>query len=82
MITSMTVLQLSVPDMLRGRVMGIHTIGYSLIPLGGLFVGALTEELGAAAAVLAGCTVYLLVIAALWLGGREVRGLSGDALAR
>ncbi len=82
MITSMTVLQLSVPDTLRGRVMGIHTIGYSLIPLGGLFVGALTEELGAAAAVLAGCTVYLLVIAALWLGSREVRGLSGEALAR
>ena len=46
MIISMTVLQLKVPDALRGRVMGIHTIGYSLVPLGGLFLGGLADTVG------------------------------------
>ena len=31
------------PDELRGRVMGIHTIGFSLPPLGGLWLGATSE---------------------------------------
>lgn len=43
LISSMTVLQLRVPQELRGRVMGIHGITFSLIPLGGLFVGALAS---------------------------------------
>ena len=35
LITSMTVMQLRVPEELRGRVMGIHAITFSLISLGG-----------------------------------------------
>jgi MFS family permease len=80
MITSMTVLQLEVPDHLRGRVMGIHTIGYSLMPLGGLFVGTLAEYTGAAVAVAAGSTIYLLAILAIALAVREVRDLDGQRL--
>ncbi len=80
MITSMTVLQLEVPDQLRGRVMGIHTIGYSLMPLGGLFVGALAEHTGAPIAVAVGSTIYLLAILAIALAVREVRDLDGQRL--
>ena len=43
LISSMTVMQLNVPEQLRGRVMGLHGITYSLIPLGGLLAGFLAE---------------------------------------
>jgi len=82
MISSMTVMQLAVPDALRGRVMGIHSITFSLIPLGGLVLGPLAEIVSAPVAVLSGATVVLLSIVGfsicfrrLWsLNGRE-RGL-------
>ena len=38
-VTSMTLVQLAVPDGLRGRVMSIYSICFSLIPLGGLLGG-------------------------------------------
>ncbi len=80
MITSMTVLQLTVPDSLRGRVMGIHTIGYSLMPLGGLLIGSAADAVGAGLAVLAGSSVYLLVTITLWAGSGAVRQLNGRVL--
>ncbi len=80
MITSMTVMQLMVPDSLRGRVMGIHTIGYSLVPLGGLFMGALADSLGAGSAVLAGGVVYLVAIAFTAFRQRGLLTLDGRAL--
>jgi MFS family permease len=80
MITSMTVLQLEVPDHLRGRVMGIHTIGYSLMPLGGLFIGALAEHTGATVAVMTGSSIYLLIIVLIGLGVSEIRNLNGRRL--
>ena len=38
-VTSMTLMQLAVPDGLRGRVMGLYSICFSLIPLGVLLGG-------------------------------------------
>ncbi len=80
MIISMTVLQLEVPDALRGRVMGIHTIGYSLAPLGGLFLGALADSLGAGWAVITGSGIYLLAIAMTTLAKPTIRNLDGRTL--
>jgi predicted MFS family arabinose efflux permease len=66
-ISTMTALQLRVPDALRGRVMGIHGITFSLIPLGGLLGGAIAAvtdvrvALALSAAVLA---VIVLTVAA------------------
>ncbi|HEY5679504.1 MAG TPA: MFS transporter [Pseudomonadales bacterium] len=77
MISSMAVLQLVVPDDLRGRVMGIHAIGYSLIPLGGLFMGALAEAAGPALAVLIGCCVFGFAIAGVAMTSTTIRGLDG-----
>jgi MFS family permease len=78
MVTSMGVMQLDVPDHLRGRVMGIHAIGYSLIPLGGLFLGGLTEWAGAGFALTTGCLIYLLVTLAAGLRNPLIRDWSGE----
>lgn len=77
MISSMTVMQLTVPDRLRGRVMGIHTMGFSLMPLGGLLLGALVERLGAAPAVWIGSGVYLAVVAWVAVARPVIRSLDG-----
>ncbi|GIT60074.1 MAG: hypothetical protein Ct9H300mP19_20220 [Dehalococcoidia bacterium] len=37
-VVAMTVLQLRVPEHMGGRVMGIYTITFSFIPLGGVWV--------------------------------------------
>jgi MFS family permease len=78
MIISMTILQMRVPDELRGRVMGIHTMGYSLMPLGGLFLGALAERTGAGPAVLYAAGVYLLVVVAVWSSKSSLRRLTNQ----
>lgn len=80
MVSSMTVMQLKVPDHLRGRVMGIHTMGFSLMPLGGLWLGALAERLGAAPAVWVGSGIYLITIAWIGLRKRVIRELDGRDL--
>jgi len=80
MIVSMTAMQLIVPDGLRGRVMGIHTIGYSLVPLGGLFLGALADSLGAGLALVAGGSIYLIAIGITTLTHRGIRNMDGGAL--
>jgi MFS family permease len=80
MIVSMTVMQLLVPDALRGRVMGIHTIGYSLVPLGGLFLGTLADNIGAGPAIVAGGLIYLAAIAITSFGKSDIRNMDGSAL--
>lgn len=81
MIMSMTVLQLQVPDLLRGRVMGLHGITYSLMPLGGLVVGALAALTGEPAAIAVAAGGLLLIV--VWLAVREhaVRHIAGSNLA-
>lgn len=53
-----TVLQLNLPDQLRGRVLGLYGLTWSLVPLGGTIGGTVAELTGAPAAVaLGGCLV-------------------------
>ena len=51
---------MAVPEALRGRVMGVFSLTYSLIPLGGLQVGILSDRLGAPVAVAIGGGVVVL----------------------
>ena len=81
LIGSMTVLQLTVPDQLRGRVMGIHTISFNLIPLGGLFLGVTAEFAGAAGAVFIGSGIFLFSIAGVAIVSRSVRDLDGTIIS-
>ena len=82
LITSMTTMQLTVPDQLRGRVMGIHTMGYSLLPLGGLFLGSLTEFTNAVTAVFTGSFLYLVLIVLVLVGISNMRNLRFSNLSQ
>jgi MFS family permease len=79
MISSMTALQLEVPDALRGRVMGFHSITYSLMPLGGLVLGALADAASPALAVVLGASAYLACVAAVAWRRPSIRGLVAQA---
>ena len=77
LVSSMTVMQLAVPDRLRGRVMGIHGICFSLIPLGGLLGGAVANATSppVAAALNAGLLgVVVVLVAATQPSVRRLRG--------
>ena len=52
MVGAMSLLQLNVPEILRGRVMGIHTITFSLMSAGALFLGILAEIFSSSVAVI------------------------------
>ncbi|MBF2759230.1 MAG: MFS transporter [Ectothiorhodospiraceae bacterium AqS1] len=58
-VMTMIVLQQNVPGHLRGRVMGLHGIGFTLIMLGGVFSGGMAALLHPAAAVLIGSIILL-----------------------
>ena len=48
------ILQVNLPDQLRGRVMGIYGLTWELMPVGGMIAGAIAEYAGAPAAVVVG----------------------------
>ncbi len=81
MITSMTVMQLEVPDALRGRVMGIHSITYSLMPLGGLLLGAIANQTSVVAAVAFGASAFLLFTLTVAATRPAIRAIDGKVLA-
>jgi len=51
MTTINTILQVNLPDQLRGRVMGIFGLTWDLMPVGGMIAGAIAEYAGAPVAV-------------------------------
>ncbi len=87
MISSMTMLQLAVPERLRGRVMGIHSMGYSLIPLGGLFLGWLSVTTTAPQAIMLSNGLLIAILVLFGTGSTTIRqldrtNLSGDDSAK
>lgn len=78
-ISSMTALQMRVPDALRGRVMGIHTITFSMMPLGGLLGGALASATSVPIAVAIGAGVIAVVVVVIALTQPALRNLEGGA---
>lgn len=79
LITSMTALQLFVPDALRGRVMSLHGITFSLISLGALFSGGLATYIGAPGAVAVGAGVVVVSVLVVWVMQPAIRGLAPPA---
>ena len=75
LILSTTALQVEVPEALRGRVMGIHGITYSLMPMGALLTGALAVEFGAPGGLLAVLAVYLVLLGLFTVLAPNVRRL-------
>ena len=80
-VTSMTLMQLAVPDALRGRVMGIYSICFSLVPLGGLLGGVVAAATSPpfAAALNAGMLAAVVVVVAVTQP--SIRRLDGRATA-
>jgi MFS family permease len=67
MTTANTVVQVVVPDQLRGRVMSIWMLDQGLGPVGALVAGASTEIMGAPnTATWMGAAVILLAVGAAW----------------
>ena len=75
MITVMSTLQLLVPNELRGRVMGIYGMTWSLLPLGAMQAGLIAEYTSAALAVGVGGAAVILFALGMTLASREVREL-------
>ena len=79
MITVMTTLQMLVPDELRGRVMGIYGMTWSLLPLGAMQAGAIAEYTSAPFAVALGGAAVILFAVGMAAGNRQVRTLGVHA---
>ena len=78
MISSMTVLQLRVPTELRGRVMGIYAMTFSLIAVGGLLTGGVAQLVNASFAVAASATVILTIMVLVTITQPVLRGLRAE----
>ena len=71
MISIMSTLQMLVPNEMRGRVMGFYGMTWNIMPLGGMFAGALAVSIGAAWAVaIGGLAVSAFAIGPALLNGR------------
>ena len=71
--TANTVVQLSVPDRLRGRVMSVYTTVFAgSTPIGGLLTGAIASSAGVAFAIGLGAVLSLAtgLLSLSWLRGR------------
>tara|TARA_Y100001970_G_scaffold294035_1_gene446120 strand:+ start:23229 stop:24524 length:1296 start_codon:yes stop_codon:yes gene_type:complete len=75
MVGSMSLLQLNVPENLRGRVMGIHTITFSLMSAGALFLGFLAQLLSSSIAVMISAAFLILVNFFIYLKNSDIRNI-------
>ena len=83
-VTSMTLMQIAVPDGLRGRVMGLYSICFSLIPLGGLLggvVAAITSPPFAGALNAGVLAAVVAIVAATRPALRRLDGSGPDSAA-
>ena len=80
LVGSMTVMQLAVPDGLRGRVMGIHSVSFSLIPLGGLLGGAVASVTSPPFAAALNVSLLAGVVALAAVTQPALRKLDGGAV--
>lgn len=73
MTTVNTVLQARVPDNLRGRVISVYGLTWSLMPLGGLQAGSVASFFGTPVAVAAGGVVVAAYTVFVAFTRRQIR---------
>ena len=71
-----TALQAMVPDKLRGRVMGVFTLTYNLMPVGGVIAGGIARVASVSVAVALGGTAVVSLAAMLAARSPQVRRLA------
>ncbi len=80
-ISSMTALQVRVPDHMRGRVMGIHAITFSMLALGSLLGGLIANLADVRVAIASGALIMTGVVVFVWFTQDEIRNLDGRPAA-
>ena len=78
LVIGMTILQLAVPDQLRGRVMGIWTMTYFLAAVGGFLAGIAAEFLGVRITIAAGSLTVTAFALVIFFATSELRAVRGD----
>ena len=79
-VVAMTVLQLRVPEQMRGRVMGIYTITFSFIPLGGVMGGLIASVYDERVAVAIGAAILASIFVFVGITQPIIRNLNGKNL--
>jgi MFS family permease len=79
-VVAMTVLQLRVPEQMRGRVMGIYTITFSFIPLGGVMGGLVASVYDERIAVAIGAAILATIFVVIGVTQPTLRNLDGTRL--
>ena len=74
-VTSMTIVQLRVLNQMRGRVMGIYTITFSLIPLGGMMGGFMAEVFDERFAITIGAVILCLITILIMIYKPNIRNI-------
>ncbi|MBM3947497.1 MAG: MFS transporter [SAR202 cluster bacterium] len=75
MATTQTVMQLSIPDHMRGRVTSLFMLNMGLMPLGALVFGALSDVFGAPAVVTAVSSAAAGLTVAIYAFSPRIRNL-------
>ena len=82
MLSAISTIQLNVPGELRGRIMGIYTITYSIISLGGLYSGLMggfldrllsTDHIGVPISIGVGGIIVIFGSIALYLFNKSLK---------
>ena len=81
-VVAMTVLQLRVPEHMRGRVMGIYTITFSFIPLGGAMGGVIASIYDERIAVALGAVILASIFLMVGITQPVIRNLNGTNLEK
>ena len=81
-VVAMTVLQLRVPEHMRGRVMGIYTITFSFIPLGGVMGGVIASIYDERIAVALGAVILASIFLMVGITQPVIRNLNGTNLEK
>src|SRR6266478_561028 len=75
-----TTVQITVPDELRGRIMGLYALVFAgMTPIGALIMGTVAERWGVLRACAVGGTLGLLLITTLPLAWRQAPGRAGTS---
>ena len=79
-VIAMTILQLRVPERMRGRVMGIYTITFSFIPLGGVMGGIVASVYDERIAIAIGAVILASIFLFIGITQPIIRNLDGKNL--
>jgi MFS family permease len=79
-VVAMTVLQLRVPERMRGRVMGVYTITFSLIPLGAVMGGTVASLYDERIAVFLGASILATIFMIVGITQPIIRNIDGSKL--